>query len=84
MIYSQSTIILLHSKYTYVKIHLMSEPKTPYTFYIDPAQLERLRKLSEQTGVPVSEMIRRGLNLYERQTQLVDARVVWTPDKPQS
>ena len=62
----------------------MSEPKTPYTFYIDPAQLERLRKLSEQTGVPVSEMIRRGLDLYERQAQSVDARVVWTPDKPQS
>ena len=58
----------------------MSEPKTPYTFYIDPAQLDRLRKLSEQTGVPLSEMIRRGLDLYERQAQLVDARVVWRPE----
>lgn len=81
MIYSQSTITLLHSQYTYVKIHIMSEPKTPYTFYIDPAQLERLRKLSVQTGVPLSEMIRRGLDLYERQTQLVDARVVWAADQ---
>ena len=58
----------------------MSETKTPYTFYIDPAQLDRLRKLSEQTGVPLSEMIRRGLDLYERQEQLVDARVVWRPE----
>ena len=58
----------------------MSEPKTPYTFYIDPAQLDRLRKLSEQTGVPLSEMIRRGIDLYERQVQLVDARVVWRPE----
>ena len=58
----------------------MSEQKTPYTFYIDPAQLDRLRKLSEQTGVPLSEMIRRGIDLYERQVQLVDARVVWRPE----
>ena len=58
----------------------MSEPKTPYTFYIDPAQLDRLRKLSEQTGVPLSEMIRRGIDLYERQVQLVDAHIIWRPE----
>ena len=55
----------------------MSETKTPYTFNIDPGQLERLRELSEQTGVPVAEMLRRGAALYLRQARLVDARVVW-------
>ncbi len=55
----------------------MSETKTPYTFNIDPGQLERLRELSEQTGVPVAEMLRRGTALYLRQARLVDAQVVW-------
>ena len=55
----------------------MSETKTPYTFNIDPGQLERLRELSEQTGVPVAEMLRRGAALYLRQARLVDAHVVW-------
>ena len=55
----------------------MSETKTPYTFNIDPGQLERLRELSEQTGVPVAEMLRRGATLYLRQARLVDAQVVW-------
>ena len=55
----------------------MSETKTPYTFNIDPGQLERLRELSEQTGVPVAEMLRRGAALYLRQARLVDAQVVW-------
>ena len=55
----------------------MSETKTPYTFNIDPGQLEHLRELSEQTGVPVAEMLRRGAALYLRQARLVDAQVVW-------
>ena len=59
----------------------MSETKTPYTFNIDPGQLERLRELSEQTGVPVAEMLRRGAALYLRQARLVDARVVWLAEE---
>ena len=43
--------------------------------------LNNLRELSEKTGVPVAEMIRRGIAMYLRQSQLVDAVVVWRAEK---
>ena len=55
----------------------MSETKTPYTFNIDPGQLERLRELSEQTGVPVAWLVRDAVRVYLAQRRLVDAQVVW-------
>ena len=55
----------------------MSETKTPYTFHIDPAQLERLRELSRETGVPISEIIRRSIDLSLNQVRLVDAQIIW-------
>lgn len=59
---------------------MSKKTKRPYTFHAEPAQLEWLREESERTGVPISEMIRRGVDLYRKQTQLVDARVVWRGD----
>ena len=58
----------------------MSEPKTPYTFYVDPAQLDQLRELSRKTGVPISEIIRRSIDLSLNQVQLVDAHIIWRPE----
>lgn len=60
---------------------MSDQTKIPYTFNIDPAPLAHLRELSEKTGVPVAEMIRRGIAMYLRQSQLVDAVVVWRAEE---
>ncbi len=63
----------------------MSENKIIYKFYMDPDTLETLKQIKRTDGVPVAESIRRGIDMYLAQRQLVDARVVWTPGaKPQS
>ncbi|MEL0098842.1 MAG: ribbon-helix-helix domain-containing protein [Opitutae bacterium] len=51
--------------------------KRAYTLHIEVEQIDELKRLSVATGVPASEMIRRGIDLYLRQTKLVDSRVVW-------
>ena len=50
---------------------------TPYSLTLERAQLDKLRALSNDSGVPIAEMLRRGVDLYLAQAQLVDAHVVW-------
>jgi hypothetical protein len=39
-------------------------PKKPYTLKIDPELLEALREIKERDGIPESEQIRRGIQLW--------------------
>ncbi len=47
--------------------------------YYNPETSDRpnTAEVNIATGVPASEMIRRGIDLYLSQTRLVDSRVVW-------
>lgn len=38
--------------------------KTRLNIYLNPKQKEKLDKLSEKTGAPMSELIRRAVELY--------------------
>lgn len=38
--------------------------KTRLNVYLNPQQKEKLDKLSEKTGAPLSELIRRAIDLY--------------------
>lgn len=38
--------------------------KTRLNIYLDPQQKAKLDKLSDKTGAPVSELIRRAIDLY--------------------
>jgi predicted DNA-binding protein len=40
---------------------LQTMKKTTISLYVDPEQLEQLREWSEETGAPVSEIIRRAI-----------------------
>jgi predicted DNA-binding protein len=49
--------------------HIMAPPegtmeKTRLNIYLNPQQKEKLDKLSEKTGAPLSELIRRAIDLY--------------------
>lgn len=39
-------------------------PKKPYTLKIDPELLEALREIKQRDGIPESEQIRRGIQLW--------------------
>jgi hypothetical protein len=39
-------------------------PKKPYTLKIDPELLGALREIKERDGIPESEQIRRGIQLW--------------------
>ena len=38
--------------------------KTRLNIYLDPPQKERLDKLSKKTGAPLSELVRRAVEMY--------------------
>ena len=44
-----------------VACHAIGVKKTTISLYVDPAQLEQLKAWSEETGAPVSEIIRRAI-----------------------
>lgn len=52
--------ILLQVAYTYVSICYMKRT----TVYLTQEQIDRLAKLSEKTGAPAAELIRRAINQY--------------------
>jgi hypothetical protein len=53
-------------------------PKKPYTLKIDPELLEALREIKERDGIPESEQIRRGIQMW------LDSKGVSTKRKPGS
>jgi hypothetical protein len=48
---------------TQTRVHgiLQAMKKTTISLYVDPEQLKQLREWSEETGAPVSEIIRRAI-----------------------
>jgi hypothetical protein len=38
--------------------------KIRFNIYLDPKQLEQLQKLSQKTGAPVAELVRRAVDKY--------------------
>ena len=39
-------------------------PKVMYSFVIDPRVLKELRRITEREGIPTSEQIRRGIEMW--------------------
>ncbi len=38
--------------------------KTRLNIYLEPPQKDKLEKLSKKTGAPISELVRRAIDLY--------------------
>jgi predicted DNA-binding protein len=46
------------------KEHKPVKKKTRLNIYLDPQQKDKLDKLSDKTGAPMSELIRRAIEMY--------------------
>lgn len=43
---------------------MISKRKTRLNTYLDVQQRERLEKLSQKTGAPIAELVRRAIEMY--------------------